>query len=252
MSSTVVSRAGHVALWLIIAAVLGAAGAAPAQAQLGGLKKLKDKVQKTTSDKPAAAAPASGNARSPYGEYVLEMTGPVVERFERAMSAERATTEEFKKWAATAKPKEAYESCYVNALMSPDGQKLTAEYGAGMDGKSAQEATAAMEAYAKKLERFTETQCGPSPDAVRNRRNEVQKANSTNAAEVGGFNAGQYAILKERIPPVCGTDALSAAGSDGLQLPGDGARIYWVYSPTEVEVLRQNCDKLSGLLKHLL
>lgn len=251
MRSTVVSRVSRAALGLIIAAVLGATAAAPAHAQLGGLKKLKSKVEQATSDK-SKEPTSQGAQRSPYGEFVLEMTGPVVERFERAMAAERASMEEFTKWAATAKSKEAYESCYVNALMSPDGQKITAEYGAGMEGKSAQEATAAMQAYAKKLERFTETQCGPSQDAVRARRDEVQKASVAKALEAGGFNDGQYAILKERIPPVCATDALSAAGSDGLQLPGDGARIFWVYSPTEVQVLRQNCEKLMGLLKHLL
>jgi hypothetical protein len=239
---------------LVAAAALGLLLPAVGEAQLGALRRVKEAAKKAAGSeaqaKPAAATPAA-QARSPYGEYVLELTPAAAERFARALAAEQAALGEFRQWAATVKSQEQYDACQAEAMMSAEGQQLTTEYVAAIEGKEGEAAMAAMTAFGKKLEAFVEGKCGPKPGELEQRRSTALQAAAERARTAGGFTAQQYAILKERVAPAC-TSANLAASSDGLKIPGDGTNIFWVYSATEVEVLKQQCGALQGALSKLL
>lgn len=241
------ARAAGIVRHLWLAAALGLLLPDAGQAQLGGLRRLKEKVEAATSEKPAAEQPQE---RSPYNESTLELTAKVAECFERALATENAELEAFRQWAATVKSEEEHQACQLQAMMSPEGQKLTAEYTASLEGKEGQALLAAMQVHSQKLEALVDKACGPRPSALEQRRRDAQKAAGEKARAECGYTERQYAVLKERLVPICGTPAL--AGADGaVRIPGSGTNIFWVYSAAEVEVLKQRCGSLQAAMKKL-
>jgi hypothetical protein len=232
--------------WTLIgAAVLAVLLPMRSEAQLGGLKKLKEKI--VGGDKAAAAA-APTSPSSPYNEYVLELKADVTDCLERALAAENAELDAFRAWASRVKSRDAYQACQGQHMMTPEAQALAQEYTAAMQGNDSQASMRAMKVYAQKMEALTEKACGPKPESVDERRSEALKAASAKGQATCGYTDRQYFILKERIPPICASGQLGSA--DGaLKLQGEGKDNFWVYSATEVEVLEARCAGLQGALQ---
>jgi len=246
------SKVAGIGRWLVLVAAMGGLLPAPGQAQL--LKRLKDQVDKAVGEKPAEEsrpAEATPQQRSPYNQYVLELTPAAAECFERALGAEDAALAEFRKYAATVKTSEQYQACQQQSMMGPEGQKLSAEYVAALEGKEGQAAMDAMQAFTKKFEAFVAQTCGPRPAELEERRTQALQDAAEKARAECGYTPQQYSILKERLAPICGTQTLGGAAG-AVRVPGDGSNIFWVYSATEVEVLKQKCGSLQTLLKKLL
>ncbi|NJD11790.1 MAG: hypothetical protein FIB01_15560 [Gemmatimonadetes bacterium] len=245
-----VSKAACLRRWLLVAAGLAAVIPTAGQAQLGGLRKLKQKVEQAVGEKPAAASEDDPQQRSPYSENVLEITPEVADCLERALAAENAELAAFKSWAAKVKSEDQYQACSTQSMMSPEGQAISAEMTAALD-KGQQAAMQAMQTAQVKLEALTEKYCGPQPRKVEERRREAQAAAQKKGMQACGYTERQYFILKERLTPGC-TSELLAQADGALKLPGDGTGMFWVYSPAEVKVLKTRCGRLVALLKQQL
>jgi hypothetical protein len=234
--------------WLFVAVALGAVLPSAGEAQLGGLKKLKARVEKAVGgEEPAAETPKQD---SPYNRNTLEITPEVAACFERALAAENAALDEFRAWASKVKTEDEYQSCQGQAMMSPEGQAISQAMVAAAE-KGEQAAMQAVQVAQQKLQALTEKTCGPQPRQVEERRREAQKLGRTKGMETCGYTEQQYSILKERILPICRSATLAAA--DGaLRLPGDTSGMYYVYSAGEVEVLKARCGRLMGALQKQL
>lgn len=223
---------------LVIAGLLLLAGTS-AEAQLTGLKNRAKKIMEGSAEKPVAVA---------YNEHVLEVTPAVLERFERALAAEEAERNEVARIAASVRTPEDYQACMMKAVMSPEAQALMAASSAKGEAYIAsprdQAAAAAYRKAQQDLVEYMSRTCGPDPDQFRSSELPKLQARPAEAGrEAGGFTVTQYAILKERVAPLCGM--AEAAGSDGIKIPGEGKNIFWVYSPVEVEALLPRCAELS-------
>jgi hypothetical protein len=179
---------------LLLAVVLAVVTPSAAEAQLGGLKKLKEKI--VGSDKPAAEAAESSQARSPYNEYVLELKAEVADCLEKALAAENAELEAFKAWASKVKTREAYQGCQGQLMISPEGQAMSQEYVKAMEGKEGQAAMQAMQAFGQKMEALVEKTCGPKPESVEERRRDAVQAAAARGQAVCGYTERQHSISR--------------------------------------------------------
>jgi hypothetical protein len=196
----------------------------------------------------AAAAPATGGA---YNEHVLEMTAGVVERFATALRAEEAERQEIERIAASVRTPEAYQGCMTAAVATPESQALMAAMAEKGEAYLANTSDAGAAAAHRKAQQdvvdFMARSCGPDPDQFRSTELPKLQARPVSVGqEAGGFTGMQYAILKERVAPLCGL--AEAAGADGVRIPGEGENIYWVYSPAEVDALVPRCAELTPLV----
>ena len=99
-----------------------------------------------------------------------------------------------------------------------------------------------------KLAALVETTCGPDPGRTGEKKEDaadVRKAEKT-AAESNGFTVRQYAVLKERVTPLCLSDPVPP-DPKGQKVKGQG-NAYLVYTAAEVAALRPRCDALIKLL----
>ena len=74
----------------------------------------------------------------------------------------------------------------------------------------------------------------------------VQAEAETKTAEGNGFTLRQYAILKERVTPLCLSDP-APPNPAGLKLKGQG-NAFLVYTAAEVATLRPRCEAFIKLL----
>ena len=225
-------------------AVAAAALAAPLHAQTEG------------HSKPAqgpAPTPSAAAIRLEFGGSLLEITKDTLDRFAKGLADEEAA----RKVVAAATPKPAprmtkaeYATCQQNLMTTPEYMQLAQEYAGSVAGHP-KDATAAREAAQElmsKLEAMIEKTCGPDPS----RSNEkLETANrlrdaETKAAEGNGFTLRQYAVLKERVTPLCLSDP-APPNPDGLKLKGQGSA-FLVYTAAEVVALRPRCEAFVKLL----
>lgn len=233
----------------IVLPVLVFTMSAPADAQLS---RLKDRVKRAVQDVPGAAPAAQQPAATTYNEHVLEMTPEILDRLERGLAAEEADRGEIARLAASVRTPEAYQTCLMQAMTSSEGQAVNAASMAKAEAyiaNTADQAAAAayQEAQAAVVQYMADT-CGPDPDQFHaTELPKLQTRPATKGREAGEFTAAQYAILKERIVPLCGL-GLTGSG-DAVRIPGEGTNIFWVYSPAEVESLLPRCAELSRLVQ---
>jgi hypothetical protein len=245
----------------------------PAYGQLGGLgNRVRRAVQEAAAEKPApkpaptpaptpapspapapaASAPADASSAGPYNDFVLVMTPEVLDRLAVALAAEVAEREEVARIAAAVRTPEAYEQCTMQVAMSAEGQRLTSEMSARgaaymKDTADATAAAAYRQAQAAVID-HTRDQCGPDPDTFKATELPKLQVRPADAGQkAGGFTMDQYAILKERIAPLCGVAQVGANGE--VRIPGEGEDIFWVYSPAEVAVLLPRCQQLGALVQ---
>ncbi len=198
---------------------------------------------------PAGAVPAPA-----FSESVLEITPAVLERLARAMAAESGARKDAA--AAAAEPTPAgqktpkeFDACQQAMMRGPEYAQLMQEYGAVAQGR--QKDAKAREAAGDLMTRLaalTEKTCGPDPArtaAKQNVANRLREAEARSAA-AHGFTVRQFAILKERLSPVCLSDPVPP-GPDGLKVKGYGTASF-VYTAAEVAALRPRCDAFVKLL----
>ncbi|HEU0053245.1 MAG TPA: hypothetical protein VFQ39_08705 [Longimicrobium sp.] len=236
------------------AAVAGAALAlvvsTDAHAQLGSLRRAAQRAAAGAagSSAPAAAAspttaPASASSRVNTGD-VLEMTAPVLDRFERALAAESADLAQLAQRIAAVKTPEQHSQCTVTWVQSAEGQAMYEKLNAASSGSD----PSRMTALAEEIKGAMEKACGPDPSERQRIQNDAPAHAQEAAVAAGEFNARQYAVLKERVVPFCRNAAAAEAGGD-VQLPGSGRNVFWVYTAAEAEALRGRCAALMQSLQ---
>ncbi len=213
-----------------------------------------------------AQAPAGSQAKSAaavptpaFSETVLEITPEALDRLAKALAAEEAARKALAGPAAAArlkpqqtppKSKKEYQECRQGVMIGPDYARLMQEYDTAVAGQpkdSAAVRSAGSEMMAK-LAELIEATCGPDPGRPADQRKvaaDVRKAEKT-AAESNGFSVRQYAVLKERVTPLCLSDPVPP-DPRGLKLKAEG-RAFLVYTAAEVAALRPRCDAFLKLL----
>lgn len=236
------SNASRRAALLLAAAII--ALPAPADAQLGGLKKKVAKaVAGATGAETEAAVPASPEGRrSPYNEWVVEMTDEVLDEVEKGLVAETSRRREVIAMLEKQPSREEYEQCQARAAMLPEMQKLIEEYIADMEkangnNDAIMKVAERMEAKSKA---FYARECGEVLGS--DRIQELQKESEAIGAAAAGMTDRQYAIVKERIAPFCTAGEQLVRDADGATVPGDGED--YVYSAAEIAALTPRCDVL--------
>ena len=229
----------------VSAAALLMLAVAPLEAQIGGIgRRVRQAVE-------SEATPEATKQGVKYNEHVLEMKPEVVDRFARALTAEESDRAAVAKIAASVKTPEAYQSCMMEAVMSDEGQRvmddMTAKGEAYGNNPADKAAEAAYQKAQEALAKFMMDRCGVDPNTFANTGlPELQKRPARAGMEAGGFTDTQYAILKERIPPLCAIASTSPTGE--VRIAGDGRNIFWVYSEVEVATVVPRCGELTRLL----
>ena len=203
----------------------------------------------------AAPQGASAQAGPTFTEQVLEMTPATLDRFAKALALEESSRKSIAAKAAAPLPKakktkDEYAACQMELYMTPEFQQMmqgmtSAVTGGGKDPaavqKSVQEAQGRMEA-------FVEKSCGPDPSKTFTKPDvgSLLRQAQADAARSTGFTGRQYAIIKERVTPLCLSDP-TPPGPDGLKIRGEGS-VLFVYTTGEVEALRPRCEAFTKLL----
>ncbi len=261
-----------------LAVVLAMALPAPASPQLGKWvkkaikQKIADKIEQTvlgpdsTSASPSAAgvlaAAASGNgggslrakkgspapAGPTFDENVLEITPELLDRLEKGLAAESRDRKAGVKEASKVLSNEDYQKCERAVYLTPEYQKAIREYAAApkKDLPATQRASGV---YSNRLEELLAAKCGPGGNGAVSAQYGVSQRSAQKGQAASGLTDYQYAILQERILPLC-TAASPAAGPGGeTRIPAGGfSSLYYVYAPGEVAALRPRCAKLMRAL----
>jgi len=205
----------------------------------------------------AASQPATG-ANPAFSETVLEITPATLDRLAAALAVEEKARKAVAGKAAAARPqgtpqapktKKEYQECQQGVMIGPEYAQLMEEYKAATTGQardSAASRKASSEMMAK-LASMIETTCGPDPGraATKEVSTDLRKAEKT-AAEGNGLTVRQYAVLKERVTPLCLSDPVPP-DPKGLRIKSQG-NAYLVYTAAEVAALRPRCDAFVKLL----
>lgn len=216
----------------------------PAHAQLGGLRRAAQRaVQGSAAGQAAAATPQaqpSAASRVNTGD-VLEMTEPVLDRFQRALAAESADRAQLAQRLAALPTPERYQQCSTQWMMSAAGQAAMQKLSA-----AAADQSAAM-AAANEMKAAMERVCGTDPNERHRMQNDAQGHAEQAALTAGGFNAREYGVIKERVVPFCRAAAGTATEGD-VRLPGSGSNVFFVYTAAEAAALRGRCAALMQAL----
>lgn len=203
-----------------------------AAAQIGGLKKLKEKVESATGkteeqkpeQKPVSATPGVGT-----------ITAASLDALARGLAAEDSLLRRFEAEMTALKTPDEYHACTGGLMLNPEMQAL---YEAFEKDQAAGVANAA-EKLQNGLKQLLLKECGRDPTDVN--KAEVSKRILAEATSLAGLEPTLYATLKERVVPFCRANV----GGDGedVRLKGDGSA-WWVYSAAEADVLRPRCGAL--------
>ena len=203
---------------------------------------------------PEPAAKAKGAVPAPaFSETVLELTPAVLDRLAKALAAEeesrRSSAAAAGPTAGAQKTKQEYDECQQSLMKGPEYAQLLQEYPGATTGRSKDaSAREAAQEFMTKLAALTEKTCGPDPAHTREKQDLARRLREaeTKAAERGGFTIRQYAVLKERVTPLCLSDPVPPS-PDGLRIKGVGSASF-VYTAAEVAALRPRCDVFIKLL----
>ncbi|HUK14024.1 MAG TPA: hypothetical protein VLW17_12045 [Thermoanaerobaculaceae bacterium] len=196
---------------------------------------------------PAWSSPDEGGSR--YGGEVLEISPEVLDRFAAGLAAEETARKAIAAKSAAIKSQADYDQCKSNVMMTPEGMKLLEDYNTAVnahpnDFAAMQKAATAMKL---KMDAMTEKACGPDPAAASVSLPNLLRDAETAAAKGQGFTPRQFAILKERVLPLCLSDP-TPPGAKGVKLPGQGNASF-VYTAAEAEALRPRCESFLKALK---
>jgi len=241
---------------LVAAAALAAALLSPsgADAQIGSLTKKAKKqaeaavgITDSSADKSkqsgaagataSSASGASSSTKSPYNDYVLELNGEVLDRFQKSLAAASSSRAELMKDVPTPQARQA-------CLSKPPAPEEKAQLDSGLAAMDKQQNLPEYQRHMNKMLELQAKRCGKDPND-----SELQKAlyeqPKSAALKAGGFTEGQYAMIKERVHPFCALPP----DKNGPKVQGSGSSLFYVYSDVEVQALRARCDKLVPALK---
>jgi len=203
----------------------------------------------------AAAPPAAAQAGPKFTDTVLEMTPATLDRFAKALDMEEASRKAIAAKAnapvpKATKTKDEYAQCQVQLMMSPEFQQKMEDATKAMSvpGKDPAAAQKRAQDLQESMQAMVEKACGPDPGKTYHKPDVgglVRQAQS-DAAKANGFTDRQYAVIKERVTPLCLSDP-APAGTDGVKVKGDGP-VFFVYSAAEVDALRPRCDAFTKLI----
>jgi hypothetical protein len=245
---------------LAILATLALASA-PAHAGIGDMLKNKAKEAVTgKKGKPAAAAAAESGAIQ--SRLSPPMTAENVAKFRAAMEYELAEREKSAKFLKTVKPKDVYEKCKMDWLMSPAGQEVSTRMMSGIEGQSSEEMRAHMQKVGEEMEEVLAARCGPNPGKY-NEHWAAQQSREALGRASDQFAKGDdhaYHIWKEWVTEFCdyieklkkepdAEQKLAKIRDEGLRIPGVGTGIYFVYTASEANQLLETCDSLMPLIR---
>lgn len=237
-----------------------ALAAGPAHAGWGdALKQQANKVIK--NEKKPAAATETGAVQS---RIEPKLTPENLSKFKASLELETAERTRVTRFLATVKPRETYQKCYQEWLMSPDGVKLSQRYADAMSGKSQAEIQKNVETVGVEMQKQVEQHCGPDPDHYNQgwANDQVRQAIGR-ASDQFTTDDYAYATWKEWITEFCNYIAelkkqpdadkkLAKIKDEGLRIPGTGAGIYYVYTASEATALLEQCDSLMPLIQATL
>jgi len=204
---------------------------------------------------PGSTPRPTGAVPSPaFSESVLEITPTVLDRLAKALAAELAARKSASSAAAEPTPTgqrtpKEYEECQQAMMRGPEYAQLAQEYGAAAQGKQKDaKAREAADELMAKLAALTEKTCGPDPAVAAGKQNLANRLREAEKAAAGayGFTVRQFAVLKERVSPLCLSDP-APPSPDGLRVKGYGSATF-VYTASEVAALRPRCDAFVKLL----
>jgi len=252
-----------------LAVLLGAALPAPASPQIGGFlkKKMKEKIVRTlgSGDTATKAAPVPGAARAPaasagrtdptaapaaglvFTDNLLEITPALLDRLEKGLAAEQADRKSWPKLLFGAD----YDRCKTALEESPayrkEYQEFIARYGDMPESRQPE----ALKQNMQRQDAQLRAACGPpfqEADTLRYRLPQRAEAAGQKAA---GLTERQYAILKERIMPLCEATTTAAGSGGDVRIPtkGSSANVFFAYKPTEVDAIRPRCTTLAAAFR---
>lgn len=217
---------------LTFALLLSAASVAEAQIRVG------NQIRRQLPGGNREAQPAqqqNAPARAPANRITPEL----LDKFEVALAGEIADVEDH---ARREKTREAdalkYSGCMMEFVQSPEYEKLMERMNAAAeknDGKAAQQASQDQVAAMEKA-------CGPNPSNSSSYQSPHDR--QRRAAEQAELTAYQYAILKERVPPLCQLDP--ADDADEVRVQGAG-----VFTNDEVRAIKPRCARLMPQVRRL-
>jgi hypothetical protein len=234
----------------LLAGVIAAVTPNAANAQLGRLVK-KAKAAAGIDTPAATAAEARQGDDATQGISVRagdRITEPALEQFVIALEAERTFLAKQVAERKAAKTPEQYGACYQGIILdNAEGRKLMDQFERESKDASDQVMLRAAEKLAAELKRLTLEVCGTDPSEMPPLTGpEAIAGREKHAAAVSGMERRKYALLKERIIPLCALDA-SAVSDGDLSIPGDGAN--FVYLASEVTLVRPRCGALMPSLQ---
>ncbi len=257
-----------------LAVVLAVALPAPASPQLGKWvkkaikQKIADRIEQTVlgPDSTSATPPAAGvlaalpggsgggplrakkGSPAPTGpsfdENVLEITPELLDRLEKGLAAEAKDRKAEVKDASKVLSNEEYQKCERAVYLTPEYQKAIREY-TSTPKKDLPATRRASAAYSSRLEELLAAKCGPGGNGAASARQGVSQRSAQKGQAASGLTDYQYAILTERIIPLCTAAAPAADPGGATRIPAGGySSLYYVYAPGEVAALRPRCAKL--------
>jgi hypothetical protein len=236
---------------LLAGALLLAAGTA-ADAQIGGM--LKRAGQRAMGGSAAAAAPAARGR----GANVVEITPAVLDGVAdvaradaelRRFRAGRQAAEDERRSA-----EQARETCSDRheAQAEAYGERMVArlqEVQRKGDHKTMQALADSMVAFQTRLMQANGSECGTAPAGPSlHEQEQALQASREAKLTAAGLTQAQFAVVVERLAPLCRMAARPAAG-EGAQIPGHGRGIFYVYTPGEVEAITPRCGTLLPLVQ---
>jgi hypothetical protein len=201
------------------------------------------------ADSGSKAAPATASARAPapafvFDDNVLEITSALLDRLEKGLAAEQADRKTAPKLLFGAD----YDRCKKALEESPAYRKEYQEFIARYADLPESRQPEALKENMQRQDAQLRAQCGPpfqEADTLRfSLPRRAQQAGQTAAA----LTQRQYAILKERIMPLCQATETAAGPGGELRVPkkGSTSKVFFAYKPTEVEAIRPRCAKLAA------
>ena len=201
----------------------------------------------------AAGESAAGGGPS-FGGSLVEMTPDTLARFGKALASEEDARRQLVAAAGTAKAtqkqrEQQFSECQMRLIMSPEYQKVMREMSEMMkNAKPSASWQHAMQEVTAKQDALQEKACGPDPSRDSSGADTATRLREAEAkvAKENGFTPRQYAVLKERVSPLCLSDAVPP-GSSVVRVPAADNN-FFVYTAGEAAALRPHCPVFLKLL----
>lgn len=233
---------------MLLAAMIAALAATPADAQIGGLK---------NAAKRAVQGAGSGGPAKPDSS-VVEITPHLLDRLETILDIESEMRDADAKRAAVRQAEEdrrqEHESCTQRFRSGRQSEfESLAQRMKQAQGRGDMRAITALSDTARLMQQRMLSDeaksCGPAPaTGVEAQRADQLEQRRRAALDAAGLSPRQFAIVKERIVPFCAM-AQRGAGSSQLRVPGIGRGNSYIYTDREAAAIAPRCATLAPRLQ---